>query len=103
MCKRTYRHEQIAPVAAGAYQGQTIRMSGSDGPGSERRHNWARGFPWWALWLIWPLIGVLKWAAPMSASALAALRDNVGAFERPATALVALAMIIIGLALIRRR
>ena len=102
MCKRAYRREQMV-AAAGGYEGQTMRMDSLDEPRSERRHMcWSRGFPWWTLWLIWPLIGLLRWAASLSTSALATFRDNIGAFDRPATALVALALIIVGLALIRR-
>ena len=103
MCKKAYRREEIAPIAAGAYEGQTIRIGSSGGPREEHSHaGWARGFPWWSLWLIWPLIGALKWAALVSGGALAALRDGIGAFEWPAVALVAVVLIVAGLVLIRR-
>jgi hypothetical protein len=42
--------------------GNTLRLAAGRG-----------GFPWWTLWLLWPLIGVLKAAVPAVWSGVATL------------------------------
>jgi hypothetical protein len=57
------------------------------------------GFPWWTLWLIWPLIGLAKLVTPLVLNTLAAMTGSLG--ERGAL-LVALLLIVAGIALLRR-
>lgn len=86
-----------------AYEGQTMRLAPAGGPRGEwgRARCW-HGFPWWVLWLIWPLAGLAKWAAPIYLGALAALRAPLGGLPAPAAALAAALLIVLGLWLIRR-
>ena len=58
-------------------------------------------FPWWSLWLIWPLIGLLKWVVPIYIGALAALRDSVSTPAQPVAMIAAALLIVAGLMLIR--
>src|SRR5690242_19570700 len=63
MCKRkSSQIDRPRMVTEGAYEGQTMRLDQRDLHSSERRDRPASGrhagFPWWALWLIWPLIGL---------------------------------------------
>jgi hypothetical protein len=103
MCKRKFHQiDQPAMAVNGAYEGQTVRLDGRSITRAERRTRWPGGFPWWSLWLIWPLIGLLKWAAPIYLTALAALRDTTSTLAEPAAAIVAVLLIVAGLALIRR-
>ena len=109
MCKRhTYQANAPAMVAQGAYEGKTTRLAYGEsalpeGYMSEGRRNRRHGhFPWWSLWLIWPLIGLLKWVAPIYLGALTALRDTFSTQAQPVAMIVAVLLIVAGLALIRR-
>lgn len=71
MCK-SRRNEQRPTAPA---TGSTTRLSDGEPDNSiqytaSRAQSW-RGahFPWWTLWLIWPLIGVAKAVAPAMADA----------------------------------
>jgi len=106
MCKRkTYRIDRPALAAEGAYEGQTMRLEPRDSGLDERRdrHAYGRmaGFPWWTLWLLWPLIGLAKWFVPLYVGAVAAGLARLSAAG--IAPLVALALIVIGLVLIGRR
>lgn len=94
MCKR--RTIQAAAVME-AYEGETIRFDPRRGleQRSKSRHH-CGGFPWWTLWLIWPLIGVLKWSVPLLFGVVAGL----GEITVP---LIPVLMIVVGLLLLRRR
>jgi hypothetical protein len=98
MCKRKhYQLDRAALAAEGAYEGRTMRLD-SRGGGSCGQ---AGGFPWWTLWLIWPLIGVVKWFVPLYLGAIAA---GLGRLSAAGLApLVAIGLIAIGLLLIGRR
>lgn len=93
MCKR----RTMQAAATEPYEGQTIRFDPQHDP---ERHYKSRhhcgGFPWWTLWLIWPLIGLLKWSAPLLLGAVAGL----GQLTLP---LIPVLMIVLGLLLLRRR
>lgn len=109
MCKRKpYRIQPPAMAAQGAYEGSTTRLAYGEAapperPTSEGRRSRYHGhFPWWSLWLIWPLIGLLKWALPLYTGALAALRDTLSMQAQPVAMIMAVLLIVAGLALIRR-
>src|SRR4051794_28384220 len=106
MCKRkSYLIDQPMMATEGGYEGQTVRLDSRDGIAHERRDHhfcgWRSGFPWWTLWLLWPLIGLAKWIVPLYLRAvtagLAQLSTAGGA------SFVAIALIVIGLLLIGRR
>ena len=102
MCTKAHRRERLTPMVAGAYEGQTIRMSDADGASVERRRACeGRSFPWWSLWLIWPLIGVAKWLVPLYLGAIGASLAQLSAAGL--APVVAIALIVIGLLLIGRR
>lgn len=94
MCKR---RTMQAAVATEPYEGETIRFDPQgrlEGSARSRRH--CGGFPWWTLWLIWPLIGLLKWSVPLLLGVVAGL----GQLTVP---LIPVLLIVLGLLLLRRR
>jgi hypothetical protein len=109
MCKRkSYRIDRPAMAAQGAYEGKTTRLAFGETlppesytPGDARIKRYGH-FPWWSLWLIWPLIGLLKWVAPIYLGALAGLRDAMSTQAQPVAMVVAVLLIVAGVALIRR-
>jgi hypothetical protein len=112
MCKhKSFVSEQptiaTMPMMAteGAYEGQTVRLDSHDRVLHQRRERGSCGghgsFPWWTLWLIWPLIGLAKWFVTLYLGAI-----TVGLTQLSANGVVpfvAIALIVIGLVLIRRR
>lgn len=93
MCKR----RTMRAAATRPYEGRTIRFEPRRDPErrSGSRHH-CGGFPWWTLWLIWPLIGLLKWSAPLLLGVVA----GMGQLTLP---LIPVLMIVLGLLLLRRR
>ena len=109
MCKhKSYRIERPAMAAQGAYEGKTTRLAYGEAALPERsmlEGRWSRRhghFPWWSLWLIWPLIGLLKWIMPIYIGALTALRDTFSMQAQPVAMIIAVLLIVAGVALIRR-
>ncbi len=103
MCKpRTQSSEPHRSTEERAYEGETVRLDPNQAPAMGRTMQWRRGgFPWWSLWLIWPLFGLIKWLVV----AAAGLVTNVaGALPEPALfTLWPVALIVIGLVLLRRK
>ena len=98
MCKR--HTPEIRLASEGAYEGQTIRLDLREQVWGMRRangHNW--GFPWWTLWLIWPLIGLAKLVTPLILGTLAAFTGSLGILGAQ---FVAVLLIIVGITLLRR-
>lgn len=58
-------------------------------------------FPWWALWMIWPLLALAKWLAPLYLGAATTLATTLQTFRTPLLVVLAAALIVAGLALIR--
>jgi len=106
MCKRkSYLVDQSTMATEVGYEGQTVRLDSRDGISHERRDHhfcgWHGSFPWWTLWLIWPLIGLAKWIVPLYLGAVTyGLAQLSAAGVAP---FAAIALIVIGLALIGRR
>ena len=101
---KTHRTDMPALAAEGAYEGRTMRLDPRDldaGKRPRKRCGRPGGFPWWALWLIWPLIGLAKWFIPLYLGAAAALLAPLSAAG--AAPFVAAALILVGLILILRR
>ncbi|MEO7909964.1 MAG: hypothetical protein ABIV47_09960 [Roseiflexaceae bacterium] len=106
MCKRkSYLSDRPMMATEGAYEGQTVRLDARDSVSHERRDHHScghhGGFRWWTLWLIWPLIGLVKWFVPLYLAAITASLAQLSMVG--AAPLVGLALIVIGLVLIRRR
>src|SRR5688572_28521826 len=62
MCghKKMRKHERTAET--GSYEGETIRLgtpAEATGVQSGAGRSW-KHVPWWTLWLIWPLFGLIK-------------------------------------------
>lgn len=77
-----------------SYEGETTRLTAGGAPA--RASCGAGGFPWWALWLIWPAVGLVKWSAPL----VVGLYGELMAATVP---LLPVLLVLIGLALIVRR
>ena len=106
MCKRNAHPIDTFTLAAeGAYEGQTVRLDTRGimaGQGrAQRAHRWCGGFPWWTLWMIWPLFGLVKWLAPLYLAAASAVLARLSAVG--AAPIVAIVLIAAGLWLIRRK
>ncbi len=106
MCKRrSYLSDHPMMAAEGAYEGQTVRLDARDRVSHERRERHScgghGGFPWWTLWLIWPLIGLVKWFVPLYLGAVTASLVQLSAVG--IAPFVAIALIVIGLVLVGRR
>lgn len=95
MCgRKRERRSQIEDSSS--YTGATISLNAESrttaGPSCSRKYH----FPFWLLWLIWPLAGLLKVVIPSLATALAIAAQ----WTLP---LWPLLLIAIGLFLLRRR
>ena len=105
MCKRkSYRLDQPIMATEGGYEGRTVRLNARDSVSHERREQHScgghGGFPWWMLWLVWPLIGLVKWFVPLYLGAITAGIAQISTLG--VAPFVALALIVIGLVLIGR-
>jgi hypothetical protein len=94
MCKR---HTMRTATVTQPYEGETIRLGAKRYSEYEpKAAGHCGGFPWWTLWLIWPLIGLLKASVPLLIGVVA----GIGEITLP---LVPLLLIVCGLLLLRRR
>lgn len=80
-----------------AYEGQTQRLHAEGAPYTKQRCS-HHGFPWWTLWLIWPLIALVKHAGAAMFGGWALL----GSVLIPANVLLAVVLIVAGAALLLR-
>ena len=94
MCKRR-QVETGARETEGGYEGRTIRLTQHDGTMTYHRHA-AQHFPWWTLWLIWPLIGLVKWLVPT-------MLGMIGMIAEIGVALVPVLLIALGVWLLWRK
>src|SRR5262245_41743053 len=96
MCKRQ-RYAPGAPLASGsAYEGQTMGLNLLEREwGTHRLASHTQRFHWWVLWLIWPLIVLVKWGTPLALAAFAAGAATLGALGAPIVALLLIAAGII--------
>jgi hypothetical protein len=103
--RHAYRADSAALAAGGAYEGQTVRLDrrevepAQDSSARAGRGEFcARAFPWWTLWLIWPLFAAFKGlAAPLPAALV-----GLGGLPPVLAAAVAVLLIAIGWLLVRR-
>lgn len=96
MCKRRTTATQGA-LARESYTGATRRLDHQAARGGTLRLAAGRGgVPWWTLWLLWPLFGVLKAAGPVVWSGMAAL-------SQVTVPLLPLVVVVGVLVLLRRR
>ncbi len=95
MCGR--RHVQPGTTTTGeSYTGETVDLSRQPpAAGTCQAAMWRGGFPWWTLWLIWPLIILLKTTIPLIVGYLAVLAQVI-------VPLIPVLLIIIGILLLRR-
>ncbi|HET9224051.1 MAG TPA: hypothetical protein VFO07_16175 [Roseiflexaceae bacterium] len=99
MCKRHTFAPETRLASEGAYEGQTMRLVSHERKCGMHRldaHIW--GFPWWALWLIWPLIELAKLVTPLVLNTLAAMTGSLGELGAQ---FVALLLIVAGITLLR--
>src|SRR5262245_11145560 len=110
MCKRqTHRNYATTLARQGAYEGQTIRLGsqaalvakGDRGSGTRRGPEWRGSFPWWTLWLIWPVVVLVTKLVPLALSTTSAAFAQVHA-AGVAPAILAVLLMVAGLALVRR-
>lgn len=74
------------------YEGSTQRLN------QEQTLTARRTFPWWTLWLIWPLMSLVKYASATVFAGWAAL----GGLAVPANVLIMLALMIVGVVILLR-
>jgi hypothetical protein len=98
MCKRHIFVPETRLASEGAYEGQTMRLDSRGQAWSMRRTN-GHGFPWWTLWLLWPLIWLAKLATPLVVEMLTAFTGSLGVLGAQ---LMAVLLIIAGITLLRR-
>ena len=100
MCKRQRYAPEAQLASEGAYEGQTVRLDLHEREcGTRRSVGQGQRFPWWALWLIWPLMELVKWGTPLALGAFATVAGSLGTLGAP---IVALLLIASGIALLRR-
>lgn len=100
MCKHHLKHAQDRERHT-AYEGETVQLDSRQGV-LAAQHAPARcgHFPWWILWFIWPLIGLVKLLAVSVPSLFAA---TVAFLQRPIfleVSLLPIVLIIIGVFLL---
>lgn len=113
MCRRhtiytrtaAHRHANERPRTLeynGAYEGETVHLGSRQ---SNAAMHPARGrcgsFPWWTLWLIWPLIGLVKALIFVLPGLLVAMTGLAQEFATFGMSLLAIGLIIVGVWLIR--
>lgn len=96
MC-RTHDQARDQRQESAVYTGETSRL-GRDGRAESQQCRWG-GFPWWSLWLIWPLVVVLKHVGPLAVDAIGAIYAYLSAAGGLA---LPIALIALGIALLRR-
>ena len=91
------------PTTQAPYEGQTIRLGqAAEMQVEPRRHH--SGFPWALLWLIWPMLWLVKGLAALLATSWAALGATFGsAIIIPTLPWVPILLIGAGIFLFRRR
>jgi Mn2+/Fe2+ NRAMP family transporter len=99
MCKRHAYSPQARLASEGAYEGRTVRLDPRQDTGEGRQASSRGHFPWWMLWLIWPLMMLAKLVLPLALATIGAIG---GALAGPGMTLVAVLMIAIGLLLLLR-
>lgn len=97
MCK-SFNLRAATDVPPQPYTGATVQLRSEAARSVEgqRRQRCRSSFPWWTLWLIWPLIGVAKMALPML------LNAGIVISQIGVPLLIPLALIVIGVLLLRR-
>ena len=103
MCGHKKVHKRAERTPERPYEGETIRLGGQGETTFETAHaqpSW-KHVPWWALWLIWPLFGLLKPLVQTVAEAGTALLDLLTPISL--LPLWPAALILIGLLLLRWR
>ena len=104
MCKqKLYRTDMSVDRAQAAYEGRTVRLdqySGWTERSPELASRRSNSFPWWSLWLLWPLIVLMKSIGPGMLVGATALVDR--GYLTIASPIAAIALMIIGLVFIIR-
>ncbi len=103
MCGYKKSHKRAERTPEHPYEGKTIRLGEQGEATFEPAHaqpSW-KHVPWWALWLIWPLFGLLKPLDQAVAEAGAVLIDLLTPLSL--LPLWPAALILIGLLLLRWR
>lgn len=97
MCGKKHWREQ-SETDTRVYDGQTQRLqAGKRGRGFADTSY--RTFPWWTLWLIWPLISLMKGVWFMLANSW----NSLSVFVVPVNIVAALVLIAVGATLVLRR
>lgn len=105
MCKRHHRHGRDYTryqANSEAYEGDIIQLNRHAAVMNEQRRHWCGTFPWWTLWLIWPLIIGFKALVAVLPNTLAKVTSGWEALALPVQVLVAVALIVLGVAVLQR-
>ena len=104
MCgKHKWSQSERSAVAQEGYEGKTIRLGEEQpgGPAQGASIHWHR-FPWWTLWLIWPLFGLIKGAVVAVSGMVGAAATQLAEISVGALSFWPLLLILLGLLLLRR-
>ena len=104
MCRRHIKATEMRTATAeGPYEGETVRLGTQhDGQAAQgiARHG---HFPWWSLWLIWPLFGLVKWLVPALRAGIAAVAGTLSELPLLAAGPWPILLIVVGIMLLRRK
>jgi hypothetical protein len=104
MCKRHQYKAEDRESKEVPYEGETRRLDPQQtGAGATYRRASHAHFPWWTLWLIWPLIYVVKGMVRVLADAATAIGGAVSTIDFGGLWLLPIILIVAGIVLLRRR
>lgn len=99
------RQEQPRAEAPGTpYEGETMRLDvrGQEENGYAHAARW-HSFPWWVLWFIWPLIWIVKGVAAALVAIVGGVGEMLPHVVGSGFSFWPLILILIGIALWRKR
>lgn len=108
--KKQATNNERSEIPEGSYEGDTVRLSTHQQDQGlhplrsvHRKHDHHNGFPWWTLWLIWPLFGVVKEIVTAFGASIAAVVNALPTHTFSVSAIIPILLIVVGVLLLRRQ
>lgn len=100
MCGRRKAHMRMK-TEQDVYEGQTTRLDAQVAQTAFARHrmHWRGSFSWFMLWMIWPMIALVKFVTPL---VFGLVTTTIGALNSVTVPLFPLVLIGLGVALLLR-